>query len=84
MKKQNAQAIKTVDQYVELVKKMKETGNYNLDLSQYTPNEVHFIAGLIESEETFQFFECAKGIDIRKIIAVLEYCEAKGKLEKML
>ena len=83
-KTNNPLIVKTFEGYVKIAKEMKESQNYNLDLSQYSPDEAYIIANLVKSDSIFSFFEKVKNVDIKKLVAIMKYCDAKEEMENAI
>ena len=74
----------TFEKYIQIVTDMRKTNNYHLDLSKYTPEETYAIANLLKNDYLFDFFEGVRNVEISKLAAAIEYCNAKEKMEKAM
>lgn len=78
----NALIIQTLEKYIKIAKNMMESENYNLDISEYSADEIYIIVNLAKDEQILSFMETAKNID--KLLAFINYFNAKEKMEEAL
>lgn len=74
----------TPRKYIAVVEKMKNTGNFSLDLTKFTTGEISFIADLVHNDNIFEFFRKCQDIDIQKIKTTLLMLDANERYQKML
>ena len=53
----------TMDKYVSIVEKMKETDDYTIDLKAYSNNDINLIHNLLTDEEMFVLYEKFRNVD---------------------
>lgn len=74
----------TPRKYIAVIEKMKNTGDFSLDLTKFTTGEISFIADLVHNDNMFEFFRKCQDTDIQKIKTTLLMLDANERYQKML
>lgn len=74
----------TPRKYIAIIEKMKNMGDFSLDLTKFTTGEISFIADLVHNDNMFEFFRKCQDIDIQKIKTTLLMLDANERYQKML
>ena len=84
MKRNDEGKVYTFSKYVSIVKRMKETGDFTLDILQFDCDEISFIKAMVEREPIYNFCEEFCDIDVRELKAMMDYLDYQEKAEKAI
>lgn len=70
----------TPERFIVVAGQMRKSKNFLLDISKYNEAEVAMITVLVQNDAIFNFFNSVRNMDLRKIKAIMEFLDAKEKM----